>query len=572
MTPAAGVGAAVTGRATGAGRATAGPWGGGPATRTALLLWALALPAAPSVRAQGDPLPGEATLCAAPTALDDPAVVAAGERLYLEGLTRSGAPLRGGRAEGAVIEGQDAACAGCHRHSGLGSFEGAIRVPPIAWRLLSRSGAEIAADRTLPHVAGFRPQRPAYTPATLLRALRAGVASDGRPLSWVMPRYPGLDAADFTALCAALQARAASAPAGSQDGQLRFALVATPQAEPTRVAAVAAVFERAFADHNAALGPGAGDSSAYAIPRRLHLTVWQLHGPAAAWPEQLDRLRAQEPVFALLGGLGGGDWGVIDRWSEARRLPELLASADAPETHEGFYAVHFQRGVALEAALIAADLRTRQPAGGRVLQWFRREDSGALGAAALRAELGPAWQVEDRPLDAVPAAAPAAGTNGVAAVLWLRPQEFGLPGPLTDAPAIYLSGLMAGEQPALPNAWLGHLRMTYPYELPQRRRVAMNRPLGWLRAQGLPVVDLRLQSEAWLASQVLDAALADMVDAYYPDYLVERVESLLGHRLENALYPRLSLAPGQRFASKGGYLVRVAADGSLSAEGGWTIP
>ena len=71
---------------------------------------------------------------------------------------------------------------------------------------------------------------------------------------------------------------------------------------------------------------------------------------------------------------------------------------------------------------------------------------------------------------------------------------------------------------------------------------------------------------------MLSTALADLLDAYYSDYLVERVESLLGHRISNAHYPRLALAPGQRFASKGAYLLRLRQDGALVPEGGWRIP
>jgi hypothetical protein len=49
---------------------------------------------------------------------------------------------------------------------------------------------------------------------------------------------------------------------------------------------------------------------------------------------------------------------------------------------------------------------------------------------------------------------------------------------------------------------------------------------------------------------------------------------MLSHRLVNGYYPRLGLAPGQRFASKGGYLVRFAQPGGtrLVADGEWIVP
>jgi hypothetical protein len=42
----------------------------------------------------------------------------------------------------------------------------------------------------------------------------------------------------------------------------------------------------------------------------------------------------------------------------------------------------------------------------------------------------------------------------------------------------------------------------------------------------------------------------------------------------NGYYPRLGLAPGQRFASKGGYLVRFAQPSgpAVVADGAWLVP
>jgi hypothetical protein len=65
-----------------------------------------------------------------------------------------------------------------------------------------------------------------------------------------------------------------------------------------------------------------------------------------------------------------------------------------------------------------------------------------------------------------------------------------------------------------------------------------------------------------------------MLDSFVREFLVERVEVMLSHRLVNGYYPRLGLAPGQRFASKGGYLVRFAqpAGTQVAPDSGWLVP
>jgi hypothetical protein len=58
-----------------------------------------------------------------------------------------------------------------------------------------------------------------------------------------------------------------------------------------------------------------------------------------------------------------------------------------------------------------------------------------------------------------------------------------------------------------------------------------------------------------------------------PGLLAQRLAgSSFGKREGTTVFPRLTLGPGQRFASKGGYIAHFSSDGSLVADTAWSVP
>jgi hypothetical protein len=139
---------------------------------------------------------------------------------------------------------------------------------------------------------------------------------------------------------------------------------------------------------------------------------------------------------------------------------------------------------------------------------------------------------------------------------------------------LYTSGLMGGlENAPLVGDWRVRTQLAFPVDLPDLRRVRMNFPLAWLRQHSIPVRSLQVEVDTYLACNILEDTFGEMLDAYVPDYLMERLETMLSSRLSNGYYPRFGLAPGQRFASKGGYLVHLAAEpGKVTAPSEWLVP
>jgi hypothetical protein len=515
------------------------------------------------------------------------AEAAPGESIYRDGILLSGAPLTAKRAAGLSSSGAAAACANCHRRSGLGEIEGRVVVPPVSGTYLFADRAGDHDDSDLPYVDTVRPDRDPYTPETFARAVRDGVDVNGRKLSELMPRY-SLGDADMRALTEYLRGMTPTKVPGVGSAVLDFATIITPDADPVRRAGMLDVLEHFFADKDAfarAESPRMRSSHRmmFKANRRWVLHVWELHGPADGWEAQLREHLAREPVFAVISGLGGANWGPVHHFCNAVGLPCLFPNTDVPVVAEqDFYTLYLSKGVWLEAGLIAGKaLEERAVAGGprRIVQVFRAGDVGVQAAAALRAALPAGADVVDREVSAhassLDRSVAGLGANDLL-VLWLRPADLAsISGRPVRAGHVLVSGLLGGlDQAPLSAPWRHVSEMTYPFDLPDQRRIRMDYPLGWFRIRGIRVVDERVQADTYLACGLLAEALSHMSDSFIRDYLVERMEGMLEHRILTAYYPRLALAPQQRFASKGGYLVRFAAEAgsSLTPDGDWLVP
>lgn len=528
---------------------------------------------------------GAALACAAtgrPASAE--ATTRAGETIYRRGVLPSGAPLVGQREAGATVEGADAACIRCHRRSGLGVLEGrGSSIPPISGLYLFKPRSH--DDNDLPFVESMRAERDPYTEATLARAIREGIAANGRPLGYLMPRF-ALDDAAMAELIAYLKVLTPRRVPGVTDAELHFATVITPDADPVKRAAMLEVLTQYFSDKNSAYRNPAprlksGRPVMFRVQRRWQLHVWELSGAADSWEAQLGARMAKEPVFAVISGIGGRNWAPVHRFCERTGLPCLMPNVDLPDAAaDDFYTVYFSKGVLLEAELIAHDLATRAVKGQRIVQVFRAGDIGEQAAAAFRAAMGASGttMVSRRlPAHGGDMRGALAGPGPVDAwVLWLRPGDLTalaqLPPP---AGSLYVSGLMSElEQAPLPESWRPATRMPYLFDLPDQRRVRLDYQLGWFTARKIKISSLRVQSDTFLACGLVAETLSHMVDAFQRDYLVERLDDNIEHRILTGYYPRLSLGIGQNFGSKGGYLVHFAEPNGvkLARDSDWVVP
>src|SRR5262249_34166847 len=161
----------------------------------------------------------------------------------------SGQPVQAERGPGLRVTGAMAACANCHRRSGLGMREGRLSIPPIAGIYLFHPRAGSRDDLDLPFVEGMRADRDPYTEETVARAIREGIAADGKRLSYLMPHY-AFDDAEMAELIAYLKTLSAGPVPGVTASTLHFATIVTPDSDPVKRQGMLDVLEKFFVDKN----------------------------------------------------------------------------------------------------------------------------------------------------------------------------------------------------------------------------------------------------------------------------------------------------------------------------------
>jgi cytochrome c553 len=565
-------------------------------------------------------------------------LVEAGQRIYRDGVLPSGKPLTGVRLGDVVVSGAEAACVKCHRRSGMGAIEGEFVVAPITGNyLFTPPDKTLLANMDPRRGKGFNLTHPPYDDASLAMAIRNGRNANGQAMNSMMPRY-SLDDESLRALTAYLRQLTIETSPGADRTSVRFATILTPGISPARRQVFIDMVKAAVVGKNASTVVGAqaygrrhmasAAEMVLGTERRWELDIWELEGEPSTWQAQLAAYYAKTPVFAVMSGLGDGDWSPVHQFCETRQLPCWFPVTDVPPVRSAdFYSVYFSRGALLEADVMASHWQSR-PAGkpAKVLQIFADDESGRAGAEQLRRALaGSGIALESQPWrhgspQTFAALLATAGSDDEV-MLWLPAEAKPLLAEIAPPKAkhVYLSGQLAAGEHGIPEAWKRVVAIVYPFELPQKRDLNLSYFRQWLRLKRIPMVDELMQARLYFAMTYLTDTMSEMLDNLYRDYLLERAENMisrregsraqdedqarqsmhratrallasrraagdvspetadpqtLGLRQSTTVFPRLELASGQRFASKGAYIVRFADPHSdtVIAETPWIVP
>ena len=558
--------------------------------------------------------------CAAPALLADPASLLAasaapgataqelrqGERIYREGILPSGQQLQANIRGEQAVPGLTFTCASCHLRSGLGALDEGVYTPAIngekLFKPLPRSykGIEQSA-------AGEPPLRPAYSEATLIEALRRGSDPNGRVLGAGMPRYR-LEERDARLLVAYLKTLSAQFSPGVSEGSIRFATVISDDVPPERRDAMLSALTRYINIKNSQIrgfnNPRSGAKSRLMAEnmmtsreltgKSLSLARWTLKGAPETWRAQLEEYNRKEPVFALLGGMVTGSWQPVHQFCEENEIPCLFPNTELPVLSEtSWYTLYQSRGYYQEGEGAARFLQGHEELlkGGPVLQVVRDTPE----ARALAAGFQKAWQELGRSAPVTVPLPPGqelgkdflqrllAREKPAALLLWDDARALpalesvsagsGRPGP------VFLSARLLGESIWTLKEPLREVTfLTYPYVFSAKVVISgMGKPVLQEDNQSTlkrdtPALKSEVQKitgQTNALTQLLTTLLMDLKGNYYRDNLLD-VAGMMTDQ-PHPLYGRLSFGTGQRYASRGCYIVQLTRGESpeLVKKSGW---
>lgn len=532
--------------------------------------------------------------------------VEAGRLIYMQGHSVSNYPIQAITSHDVKVSGSGFACVNCHRPSGMGSSEGGKYVLPVTGpilfaprelnrnRIFSKLFHEIRPPEFVTRMRQAR-MRPAYTLDTLATAIRDGIDPAGYSFDPIMPRYDMSDG-DMANLIAYLKSLSIEHDVGIDSKTAHFATIINDSTDTAARAAVLRTIQGYLDRFNLSI---ANDSSKGNFSPNYHsdfvktyrnwkLHVWTLYGPPDTWKEQLMRFYKVQPVFAVAGGLINGPWSPIAQFCDKERIPCLFPNTELPKTAdaENAYSFYFTRGLELEAEVLAIYLEKQSSPPQRIVQISFADSYGEIPANAFTkavnrwisgsqlesvSVLNTATFVEEinrinthhREIDAL-VIWPGEHVSDVITALQKQP-------PKIDVVTMPSNALEAWRKQHT-QANNEHFLFSYPYELPTAYHPRAFMVHAWMRSNHIEVTHPTLQFQTYYMLTLLDYGMRNLRGDFYRDYFSEIIESEAESNLNNGTHPTLGLGPGQRFASKGGYVVVPDTKIGIRSVSKWIIP
>lgn len=511
-----------------------------------------------------------------------------GYRIYHLGIGADGNPVSASGIGGSTLSGKQAACANCHRRSGYGSSEGGMLAPPIIGKLLFSDRdfyyRELARNMSRPIT------RPAYTTESLATALHKGIAPNNKSLDELMPRYSMSDH-EVRQLSTYLKTMGEQDAIGVDSQTIHLSTVITPGTAKHGSDAMLATLETYIRNINSesrleldrARKSPWHKSWKYEAYRKWKLNIWRLTGSPKQWKEQLQQHYRKQPVFAMVSGIGNSTWQPVHDFCEENHIPCLFPTTRHPGiSDEHYYSIYFSEGERLQQKAILKHIKKDVDKHRKytVLQLYNNKANHKIDDAPV--SFHETGESANSNLSFMSMGIDAASTmladnkpENIILVSWISiPELTGLEkkyGKRIGRIYIPLSSLDATSD----NHKFGpKIYLVRPYTLPSKLERSLLRATSWARINGISPVDNEISGNSYFAVTLLTKAIRHLRSNFSRNYMIERIEHMLDNNVFHSVYPHLTLGPGQRFASKGCYIIGPAH--SLSAvdnkNADWLIP
>jgi ABC-type branched-subunit amino acid transport system substrate-binding protein len=398
-----------------------------------------------------------------------------------------------------------------------------------------------------------------------------------------MPRYL-LGSEDLKLLISYLKTVSAEYSPGVTDTSLRFATVITDDVSPEDRKAMLDPLQNFVGIKNGQVKffktPAGSRSRLMAenmMPSRelalrtLSLTPWVLKGKPDTWRSQLEEYYRKEPVFALIGGITTSEWRPIHQFCEENRIPCLFPATDFPVISQSdWYTLYLSKGYYQEGEGAARYLNRldEKLSGKGIVQIVRDSREGK----ALASGFQDTWlesgheapvTITVKPGDDINEAVEQMLTRGksAAVIIWdgaaVLPTLEILAKSENKPDMLLLSSSYLGKSFwTLKENVRDFTYLTYPYRLPQltKEKVVSSSPS--MAKKVFPAETGTIANQTYSIIEILSMALMNMSGNYYRDNFLDVIGMIMDQ--EVPLYERLSFGPGQRYASKGCYIVQLA--------------
>lgn len=384
---------------------------------------------------------------------------------------------------------------------------------------------------------------------------------------------------------------------GVTDTTLHIATIIDNRASPEKIKTLLSTLETFISDLNSGTRRETERSAQAPIQkewlfqgyRKIKLHIWRLSGEPDSWQKQLNSYYDKTPVFAVVSGISKDSWKNIDAFCNAREVPCILPNTKTPGfSDNNFYTLYFNAGPSNDASVIARyfhdDVIANNEANS-IIQLYDTSSYSEIASDTLREEIisngkNNITSVSLEKISSKHDIEQYIKNKNTTIIIWSEKLDASLIEALSSnknkIKSVFIPYYLATStdiRKKLENIGIEVLT-SYPYVKPSSELRATIRSSLWAKSRKIDITEKAVYTNTFTAINLLIDAIKHVRSHFNRAYIIE----LLEHKLDNAvltgMYPKLTIGPNQRYASRGGYIMNVPDDASLPLQPvtQWLLP